>query len=77
MAIDSAAKRRSIPGINFYAGLTNPVADGAIGLADRQQTGYGYIGIAADAPVAPSGQLLQIPRHMRAGFSPMHGGFSE
>jgi len=56
MAIDTAAKRRSIPGVSFYAGLTNPVADGTIGTSDRQHTGYGYVGIAADTP--PAGRIM-------------------
>lgn len=54
MAIDTAAKRRSVPGISFGPGITNPIPDGTIGDRDRQHTGYGYVGIVPASPIIAS-----------------------
>lgn len=47
MAIDSAAKRKSIAAISLICVGPVVVPDGTIGLFDRQVVGYGYGGIEA------------------------------
>ena len=50
MAIDTLEKRASTIAVSFYCMSPSVQADGTIDLEDRQIAGYGYSGIAADAP---------------------------
>lgn len=52
MAIDSAAKRKSIASVALALGPVL-VPDGAISGTERQAVGYSYLGIASAAPPAP------------------------
>lgn len=53
MAIDNREKRQSIIGINMWCG-PSPTPNASKDQEWRQQAGYGYSGILADNPVAPS-----------------------
>jgi hypothetical protein len=54
MAIDDREKRQSVVGINMIAG-PSPTPTAAQDQAWRQEAGYSYSGILADAPVAVTG----------------------
>ena len=47
MAIDTAAKRRSVAGVGFFIVGPGVTPDATPGLAWRQQSGWSYSGIAA------------------------------
>ena len=57
MAVDTRDKRMSIMGVSLSWRGIFPLADGAIGAADRQIFPYFYSGILADAPAAVSAVL--------------------
>ena len=48
MALDTRQKRSSAIGVNTPWRFSLPVADGAIGVLDRQQTALVYAGIQAE-----------------------------
>ena len=52
MAVDTLEKRASIIALSLYSMGPSVQADGTIDTEDRQIIGYGYSGIAADAPAA-------------------------
>ena len=52
MAIDTAAKRRSVAGLAFFVFGPGVTPDATPGLEWRQQSGWGYSGIAAGEAVA-------------------------
>lgn len=52
MAIDTAAKRRSVSGILTGLAIVGVTMDATPDVAWRQSAGWGYQGIAAGAPVA-------------------------
>jgi hypothetical protein len=52
MAIDTDQKRRSALTVSLYANPPSVPPDGTIGPLDRQQAGYGYVGISAAAAAA-------------------------
>ena len=68
MAIDSAAKRKSIAAIGMIMVGPVVVPDAAFSAADRQVIGYSYSGIAAGAAAA---RRQQVPWHC---ISPGGGG---
>ncbi len=69
MAIDSAEKRKSISGINyFHPGVTpNSGKDQEW----RQESGYGYSGIAAASPVgsSPTSPIISYYLSLLAGHA--------
>lgn len=70
MAIDTAARRRSaictrrLPWFRRFL----PAPDSTMDQADRQQLAFVYIGIEADAPVAPA--VIRSQRHSGTGRPP-------
>lgn len=72
MAVDSAAKRISVPrgpiGIPGMPGwMTPPIPDGTIDAGDRQQIAGVYRGISAGAPSAP---ITRLPKGLMLGVYP-------
>ena len=57
MAVDTRDKRMSIMGVSLSWRGIFPLADGTIGVADRQIFPHYYSGIAFDAPAAVSAVL--------------------
>jgi hypothetical protein len=55
--IDTAAKRRSAAGVAFLPLGPGVTPNAAKNAAWRQQAGWGYSGIAADAPVVSTSTL--------------------
>ena len=53
MAIDSRDKRASVLGLVLGLGRVQPLADGALGAADRLHLAGLYRGIAAATPTTP------------------------
>ncbi len=64
MAIDNREKRQSVVGINMLWG-PSPTPNAATDQEWRQQAGYGYSGILADNPVAPTETVLDFERVVR------------
>ena len=58
MAIDSETKRRAAFAVGIPFIVMTPVADGSIDSADRQMLADVYPGIAAGAPVTPTGDVI-------------------
>ena len=58
MAIDSAAKRKSIAAISLICIGPVVVPDGTLAQFDRQVVGYGYGGILAGAPAAATAEFV-------------------
>jgi len=73
MAIDSRAKRMSIPGVArpYMRAQDN---DAAAGQAWRQSAGNIYAGISVEAPGGFDEELLVIGSNMRGGLAGPRGG---
>lgn len=63
MAIDTAAKRRSVAGVPFHPGL-GVTPNASKDQAWRQQAAWGYSGILADTVVAPTETLRMDHRFL-------------
>lgn len=71
MAIDTAAKRRSVCGVPFLPLGPGVTPDAAKAVAWRQQAGWGYSGIAAGAAAAITGvTTARSPRMLSQAASP-------
>lgn len=60
MAIDTREKRQSAAGISFYAMPPSVTMNVAKDREWRQEAGWGYSGIAAQTPVADSGDMMMM-----------------
>jgi len=66
MAVDSAAKRRSLSGVPFLPLVPGVTPDAAQPVAWRQQAGWGYSGISAAAatPYDPNRYAITRSREL-------------